>query len=858
MNIKKGFNKKKRNEISNLNLRNFIWTIFGIIFLGFLASGTTFITDTNVNSPTGTFTNLTVDNVNINVNLTTSGLILNDTFIIDFGEINANSSIFWSSVSSFVSKWFYDDSNVLNFNETIFNISIDDRGIINNWSSKYNATYNIWAYNQSAWLISIYGDNWYNHTSSLLGLIDEEQIYNHTISANKSIFDTYDSRWSTTYNATYDAKADYQFLANNFNGSGNGTFSYVFGDGRFLTNITATSGFWNISGSNLFPFDLSYNVGIGTASPGTNRLSIVSPTESIAAIAITNGVVHQHSIRAIHSGAIAGNKLHFDVAIANGTPTNVMSLIGNGNVGIGTTAPSLDTGHGLHLADATATGIRLQDTDAVNKDFEIRLSSSANALNIYHTNTDSDVMTITSAGDVGIGTTTPLNLLHVKTPTDHFQGILIGGNTGVPTLSLRREHNDTTLSGGVGWGTIDFKDSNGAVMSRIYSLRNGATAGVKGSLAFYVGGDSTIAMHLKHDGQVGIGTTSPDDLLEVSKTINTGYTAANTLTSGQIIRITNPSTTGNAAATILFKTDGSDLATISGVDGGANSMDLTFGTKAGGNIIERMRILDNGNVGIGTAGPNNQLSISGPSSDATSSSGNILELISPGGNGFQAGANDIANIAFIQTKNADDLAINLHGGDVGIGTAAPVSPIDAYGNKAAGFAGRFQNDGNNQDRHGLEVWAGADDGSGTTTYFEADDGNGGATGYLKSVSGVFQLVDVSDERLKENIELSNMNALNIINNIPIKEFDFKEISDSPKLIGFMAQDLEAVYPSAVGEGDEKEVDGKNITVKTVARSELIPVLVKAIQELSDENDLLKSENDAIKQTLCNLNQTEWC
>ncbi|NCO05032.1 MAG: hypothetical protein GW939_02695, partial [Candidatus Magasanikbacteria bacterium] len=56
----------------------------------------------------------------------------------------------------------------------------------------------------------------------------------------------------------------------------------------------------------------------------------------------------------------------------------------------------------------------LQDTGSINNDFEIKLSSTENALNIHHTNTGEDYVTVTSAGNVGIGSASPGSKLDVN------------------------------------------------------------------------------------------------------------------------------------------------------------------------------------------------------------------------------------------------------------------------------------------------------------------------------------------------------------------------------------------------------------------------------------------------------------
>jgi len=53
------------------------------------------------------------------------------------GNLNTNSSTFWAGLSSFISKWFYSSGNILNFNETLLNLTIDQR---DNYAADTNAS----------------------------------------------------------------------------------------------------------------------------------------------------------------------------------------------------------------------------------------------------------------------------------------------------------------------------------------------------------------------------------------------------------------------------------------------------------------------------------------------------------------------------------------------------------------------------------------------------------------------------------------------------------------------------------------------------------------------------------------------
>ena len=174
----------------------------------------------------------------------------------------------------------------------------------------------------------------------------------------------------------------------------------------------------------------------------------------------------------------------------------------------------------------------------------------------------------------------------------------------------------------------------------------------------------------------------------------------------------------------------------------------------------------------------------------------------------------------------------LTNGSVGIGTTAPGTyRLFVYNDIAGDFVASFRNDGNNANRHGIEVRGGADDGSGVTYYFAAQDGDGNGIGSLENNNGTFQLVDGSDARYKRDITDTVITGIDTLNKVRVIDFT-RQKSDDRVIGGFSAQELLEVYPSAVS-GTEDDVDEKGMPRPMgVAKDTFIPVLVKAIQELS--------------------------
>jgi len=96
------------------------------------------------------------------------------------------------------------------------------------------------------------------------------------------------------------------------------------------------------------------------------------------------------------------------------------------------------------------------------------------------------------------------------------------------------------------------------------------------------------------------------------------------------------------------------------------------------------------------------------------------------------------------------------------------------------------------------------------------------------------VLNTSDYRLKENVRKSDLCALDTIRSIHTYSFDWKEDGRHENL-GFVAQQLETVNPDFVS---VSPIDGHYSTKDM----KLIPYLVKAIQELSEQIDQLKGAN----------------
>ena len=200
------------------------------------------------------------------------------------------------------------------------------------------------------------------------------------------------------------------------------------------------------------------------------------------------------------------------------------------------------------------------------------------------------------------------------------------------------------------------------------------------------------------------------------------------------------------------------------------------------------------------------------------------------------------------------ILVDVSGGDVNVAA-------NFTGDTASQTAVSIRNSGNNANRYGLLIQAGTNSISGTpgsNVYAILQSGNGSATNGIIVNSGASDgnvaFAASSDERLKRDIVPTKVVGLDVLNKIEMSEFRWKKDgSDGPLTkVGFVAQNCEEVYPEMVAEtgADLWSQHGElNHDVKTVSPSELIPVMVKAIQELSASNKALVSKIEELEQKL---------
>lgn len=97
----------------------------------------------------------------------------------------------------------------------------------------------------------------------------------------------------------------------------------------------------------------------------------------------------------------------------------------------------------------------------------------------------------------------------------------------------------------------------------------------------------------------------------------------------------------------------------------------------------------------------------------------------------------------------------------------------------------------------------------------------------------YHIDKASDRRLKRDIIDTDVNAINKINQLKMVAFDFIKTGKHEE-IGLIAQEVEAILPSAISKNPEKEDDYLHIDYVAI-----VPYLIKAIQELNQKIEKLE-------------------
>ena len=153
-------------------------------------------------------------------------------------------------------------------------------------------------------------------------------------------------------------------------------------------------------------------------------------------------------------------------------------------------------------------------------------------------------------------------------------------------------------------------------------------------------------------------------------------------------------------------------------------------------------------------------------------------------------------------------------------TRQPIASVTADGNRVAFL---------NSDYHANGYGAGTEHGS----YRLGVKAQWGGSSY--AMHYIYTNLNISDIRLKENVKNSETDALETVNQMKVRQFDWKErMGGWHQNIGFVADELEEIDPNlALGGGYDENGE---MDVKQINSPYLLNYAIKAIQELSAKVD----------------------
>ena len=520
----------------------------------------------------------------------------------------------------------------------------------------------------------------------------------------------------------------------------------------------------------------------------------ISYNSSTGAISYSGTVYTDSSVRALISMTTTGDS---GASTYNNT-TGVINVPNYTLAGLGgISLTSLSGGTGITYNNTTGA---ISYSGTVYTDASVRALISGNGSVSYNNTTGvislsggnlteatSSVLTITGGTGAVIGAGTSIQ---VKQASSTVSGFLSSTDWG--TFNSKQGTITLTTTGTSGAATL----SSGTLNIPQYAAALSGTTGYHAKFT----SSTAIGNSVIYDNgtNVGIGTASPQSALSFPTTSHIGVATVDGSDNGYM-SIGGGGEGGDARGAGMYfsgnerTTFGGQLAIFAGNAGTSGFINFNTGGS------ERMRILSTGKVGIGFTAPGGKLDVqdTGTVAPANGQPGTGLNIKrSDGVLGLAIGYHDEISTFYLQSNRMD--------GGVGIAYNIALSPV--RGNVLIGT----------YTDNGYKLYV-----------------NGNAAG----PSG---FANVSDRRLKKDITPieSALNKVKLLNGVSFnwdKTLRPDLALDDKNHLGLIAQDVEEILPQVVTTGIDE------LKTKTITYSDIVPVLIEAIKELSAKVSLLENK-----------------
>ena len=391
-----------------------------------------------------------------------------------------------------------------------------------------------------------------------------------------------------------------------------------------------------------------------------------------------------------------------------------------------------------------------------------------------------------------------------------------------------------------------------------------------------------------NDGNVGVGTTNPPDTLSIDGTNASIGAAITTLGGGdiyptfQILPFSHDNISLSFDAAYTSGWISSDVGSNFQIVKVSNTLNFNYesGVAVGSGITwtAAMTIASSGAVGIGTGTGaidgqfHVQSGSAGTVAASTVANTGVFEhsatggisILTPNGSSsvvmFGSPANNRGSeIVWRQTTSTMSLLTRQTGGLITFSTANAVEAVRIGTNQnfsigttstvrrlnvVTGSVGNYVAALTHNTSSAASAWGQLIDFSASSpnnvsnAFIRMEDSTAlkcaiYSNGDIKNVNGTY--TTISDIKMKDNIvdtnpKLADIMKLRVVNYNLKKEINVKQ----PRHIGFVAQDMEKVFPGLVDETNIARTDKKPKMMKGVKTSLLTPMLVKAVQELNQK------------------------
>lgn len=323
---------------------------------------------------------------------------------------------------------------------------------------------------------------------------------------------------------------------------------------------------------------------------------------------------------------------------------NNISPTNTGNIGIGTSVPTekltvqtASNAYGISHTDGTNT---ISTYVGGNAGW---LGTKTLAPLYFYTNGGSTQMTLTTSGNLGVGTSTPSSRLAIQTPANRAGFTHTNGTVDLATFT-------TTTVGGIGTTTNHPLTlfTNNSTGSPAITVATDGNVGIGNStpnapLSFALGATPKISLNGTADKGIGISNSGDVNFYSNSSFMfgsgtNSSFNKAVEISSSGLLginlgaispsgRVDMGSTDGNNLVlrnlnslvssnnnNMYFKNGNYWTGRISAMGTSTTEANLSFFTGAStsfSGLTEKMTIANNGNVGIGNSSPNAKLDVNG-------------------------------------------------------------------------------------------------------------------------------------------------------------------------------------------------------------------------------------------------------